>query len=157
MVWRGIPPIFPDAVVQSAWFSVVLLHLDATRTSFWVRGEAVGLNYISVPSERLQAQLTGRVGRILDRGKLNQQIRVTGRPTDGHHDAGQGTNFTKTSFTHFRFLDESWIIIIVNCVTDIFAMRCHYDNQFRFGALTPNGQFWKQLSNYHLNSRYSLK
>lgn len=66
-VWRGIPPIFPDAVVQSAWLAVVLLHLDAAGTSFWVREDAVGLTSISGPSERLQAQLTGRVGRILDR------------------------------------------------------------------------------------------
>lgn len=36
--------MFPDAVVQPARFSVVLLHLDAARTSFWVREDAVGLN-----------------------------------------------------------------------------------------------------------------
>lgn len=37
------PPIFPDAVVQSAWFSVVLLHLDAARNILLSEGALCGV------------------------------------------------------------------------------------------------------------------
>lgn len=82
------PPIFPDAVVQSAWFSVVLLHLDAARNIVLSEGALCKIQ-LQHCSERLQAQLTGRAERTsgparkdpFNRKKLNPDS--SDRPTDG--------------------------------------------------------------------------
>lgn len=134
---RASHPLFSEAVVQSERFSVVLLHLDAARTSIWMREGDSGFkpHQCSVRTASGSADTTSRTvsGQATTHTNLTQIKQISSiRETDEHHDAGQGTNFDDMSFKAYALVFAGWILDYyvtwsrvtfgVKCVTGHF---CH--------------------------------
>lgn len=137
---RASHPLFSEAVVQSERFSVVLLHLDAARTSIWMREGDSGfkLHQCSVRTASGSADTTSRTvsGPATTETNLTQIKQISNiRETDGHHDAGQGTNFDDMSFKAYALVFSGWILdYYVTSSRVTFGVKC-VTSQFIF--VTP--------------------